>query len=126
MTIPRLERKWQLDASYAPRHFLDSIRALEWQPGIVPQSVIYTYAIAAATNALVIDAMRKTVSSSTAAAAGSAPLIPRARTSERLFRIAARGPKTAPITNGTANRSRPVPTSPGMVRYSPARRPRDE
>jgi uridine phosphorylase len=43
MTVPRFEQKWPLASSYTPGLFLDSLTANGWQPGIVPDSVIFTY-----------------------------------------------------------------------------------
>jgi len=42
--VQRVERKWHLTSTYRPRLFLDSIKANGWDPGVVPESVIYTYA----------------------------------------------------------------------------------
>jgi uridine phosphorylase len=44
MTLPRFPDKAALPAAYTPSMFLDAIRTVGWEPGIVPQTVLYTYA----------------------------------------------------------------------------------
>ena len=44
MALPRYQGKETLPASYTPSVFLDALRASGWEPGVVPATVIYTYA----------------------------------------------------------------------------------
>jgi uridine phosphorylase len=44
MNVPRFKDKWELAASYSPATFLEDLRAHGWEPGPVPEAVIFTYA----------------------------------------------------------------------------------
>ena len=44
MTVPLFGDKSELPASYTPTLFLDALRGIGWEPGVVPETVIYTYA----------------------------------------------------------------------------------
>jgi uridine phosphorylase len=44
MTVQPFSEKLQLPALYTPTVFLDALRSVGWEPGVVPETVIYTYA----------------------------------------------------------------------------------
>jgi uridine phosphorylase len=44
MTLHRFGEKAQLRALYTPQLFLDALRHIGWEPGVVPETVLYTYA----------------------------------------------------------------------------------
>jgi len=44
VTLEPFRDKARLPALYTPTVFLDALRAIGWQPGVVPPTVIYTYA----------------------------------------------------------------------------------
>jgi uridine phosphorylase len=44
MALPRFDGKTHLFATYTPAVFLDALRGGGWDPGVVPETVLYTYA----------------------------------------------------------------------------------
>jgi hypothetical protein len=44
MTVLPFSSKAELPSAYTPALFLDALRKSGWQPGVVPETVIYTYA----------------------------------------------------------------------------------
>jgi uridine phosphorylase len=44
MALPRYQGKTELPATYTATVFLDALRARGWEPGDVPETVLYTYA----------------------------------------------------------------------------------